>query len=130
MRRCPSHSLSCDNTGDRFIFLDEDPSRQLKNESRARANADALFKAVRSSLRSAHGGRVSIIGKIGAMFNGHNENGGANGNGNASKKSHEFLSNALSTEKPVDELANAILSVMVMVVVELSQSEIFSLRRF
>lgn len=90
----------------------------MENESRARANAESLFKAIKSSLRSAHGG--GIKGKIGSFFNGHH----ANGNGDAKKRCHEFLNKAIETGKPVDELTDALLSVMVMLVVELSQCKI------
>ena len=40
------------------------------------------------------------------------------------KQSHEFLENLLKTGKPIDELANCILSILIVATVELSQAMI------
>lgn len=98
-----------------FIFLDEDPENQLENEQRARSHAEVITRSIKASLRSVNGNRVSIIGKIGSLLS----------NGHAKKaSSHEFLSKMVATGRPHDELANAILSIMIVTAVELSQCKL------
>lgn len=52
--------------------------------------------------------------------------------GNTSRRgSHDFMEKLIATGKPIDEMANSILSVLVVATVELSQGKAlsFSLRR-
>lgn len=63
--------------------------------------------------------QLSFVGLLGSMFS------------SPKKTSHEFLEKMVATGKPLDELANAILSVAVVATVELSQGQswIMSLSR-
>ena len=55
--------------------------------------------------------QLSFVGLLGSMFS------------SPKKTSHEFLEKMVATGKPLDELANAILSVAVVATVELSQGQ-------
>jgi len=100
-----------------FIFLEQDPAKELNVEDNARKHMEELAKIVRANLRAVGGGRLSLAGifhSIQNVFTGHA----------ARRGSHEFMEKLIATGKPVDELANSILSVLVVATVELSQAMI------
>jgi len=100
-----------------FIFLEQDPAKELNVEDNARKHMEELAKIVRANLRAVGGGRFSLAGifrSVQNAFTGHA----------ARRGSHEFMEKLIATGKPVDELANSILSVLVVATVELSQAMI------
>ncbi|KAI5116947.1 hypothetical protein M0805_003675 [Coniferiporia weirii] len=95
-----------------FIFLESDPAKQLNTEDRARKSAEDILRVIKANLRAVGGGRFSVVGFLSSMFAG------------PKKVGHEFLEKLVATGKPIDELANSILSVAVVATVELSQAMI------
>ncbi|KAH8108866.1 linoleate diol synthase [Phellopilus nigrolimitatus] len=95
-----------------FIFLESDPAKELNTEDRARKNAEDILRVIKSNLRTVSGGRLSLVGILGSMFS------------NQKKTSQEFIEKLVATGKPIEELANSILSIAVVATVELSQAMI------
>ncbi|EJD07240.1 linoleate diol synthase [Fomitiporia mediterranea MF3/22] len=95
-----------------YIFLETEPEKELNTEDRARKYMNKIHDVVKTNLRAVSGSRLSFIGFLGSVFAG------------PKKPSHEFLQKMVATGKPLDELANAIVSVAIVATVELSQAMI------
>ncbi|KAL5512887.1 hypothetical protein ACEPAH_3285 [Sanghuangporus vaninii] len=95
-----------------YIFLETEPEKELNTADLARKYMEEIHSVIKTNLRSVGGSRLSFVGLLGSMFS------------SPKKTSHEFLENMVATGKPLDELANAILSVAIVATVELSQAMI------
>lgn len=104
-------------------------------EDAARKSADAILKVIKANLRAISGGRVralvsglwttadsllrfklsisGIFTSLASVFSGPKRSQG-----------HEFMEKLLASGRPIDELANSILSVAVVATVELSQGDV------
>ncbi|THH03477.1 hypothetical protein EW145_g6222, partial [Phellinidium pouzarii] len=93
-----------------FIFLESNPEKLLNTEDRARKSADDILRVIKANLRAVGGGRLSFAGFFSSMFS------------TPKKNSHELMEKLVAKNRPIDELANSILSVAVVATVELSQA--------